>query len=128
MSYTIFGYKAIPAEQRIREIVTGFDSVNREVVYDPHSMHDLFFKMVKSARHEIFLIIHTINAFLREERIGMIRLLKQENYIKIAFTNNGDFIVKGDKGRLAKILSSFVTNAIKFMQQGNIDISLGRLW
>ena len=33
--------------------------------------------MIKSAQHEILLIIPTANAFLREERIGAIELLRQ---------------------------------------------------
>ena len=33
--------------------------------------------MIQSAKHEILLIIPTTNAFLREERIGAIELLRQ---------------------------------------------------
>jgi signal transduction histidine kinase len=33
--------------------------------------------MIKSAKHEILLLVPTVNAFLREERLGIIQLLKQ---------------------------------------------------
>src|ERR671930_2070149 len=33
--------------------------------------------MVKSAKHEVLLVLPSINSFLREERIGIIELLKQ---------------------------------------------------
>jgi two-component system sensor histidine kinase VicK len=33
--------------------------------------------MVKSAKHEVLLVLPTINAFYREERLGIIQLLKQ---------------------------------------------------
>lgn len=72
-----FWHRAIPAERRINEIETGIDSGKTEIIYSPQSIYDLFFNMVKFAKHEILLIIPTINAFLREERIGMLKLLKQ---------------------------------------------------
>ena len=34
--------------------------------------------MVKSAQHEVLLILPTVNAFLREHRMGMLQLLMQE--------------------------------------------------
>ncbi|HZD36547.1 MAG TPA: ATP-binding protein [Nitrososphaeraceae archaeon] len=72
-----FWHRAIPAEQRINEIEAGIDSGKTEIIYNPQSIYDLFLNMVKFAKHEILLIIPTINAFLREERIGMLKLLKQ---------------------------------------------------
>ena len=33
--------------------------------------------MMKSSKHEILLLLPTANAFLREERLGIIQLLKQ---------------------------------------------------
>ncbi|MGA7369985.1 MAG: HAMP domain-containing sensor histidine kinase, partial [Nitrososphaeraceae archaeon] len=72
-----FWHRAIPAEQRINEIEAGIDSGKTEIIYNPQSIYDLFFNMVKFAKHEILLIIPTVNAFLREERIGMLKLLKQ---------------------------------------------------
>jgi len=92
-----FWHRAIPAEQRINEIEAGIDSGNTEVVYNPQSIYELFFKMVKFAKHEILLIIPTINAFLREERIGMIKLLKQvctEHEIVVKILTPTNYIVE----------------------------------
>jgi signal transduction histidine kinase len=50
-----------------------------------------------------------------------------KNNVKITFASKGDFIVQGDRGRLAQVLSNIISNAIKFTQEGNIDISLERL-
>jgi two-component system, OmpR family, sensor histidine kinase VicK len=47
--------------------------------------------------------------------------------VKIRLVSKGDFIVEGDRGRLAQVLSNFISNAIKFTEEGNIDISLGKL-
>jgi signal transduction histidine kinase len=50
-----------------------------------------------------------------------------KNNVKITFASKGDFIVQGDRGRLGQVLSNFIDNAIRFTQEGNIDISLERL-
>jgi two-component system sensor histidine kinase VicK len=47
--------------------------------------------------------------------------------VKIRLVSKGDFIVEGDRGRLAQVLSNFISNAIKFTEEGNIDISLEKL-
>jgi signal transduction histidine kinase len=56
-----------------------------------------------------------------ESRIG------SKNNVKITFVSKGDFIVQGDRGRLGQLLSNFIGNAIKFTQEGNIDISLEKM-
>ena len=50
-----------------------------------------------------------------------------KNNVKITFVPKGDFIVEGDRGRLGQVLSNLMNNAIKFTQEGNIDISLKKL-
>ncbi len=40
-------------------------------------MQERFIHLVKSAKEEILLILPTINAFYREERLGIIQLLKE---------------------------------------------------
>src|SRR5215204_1793332 len=69
--------KAIPAEQRINEIEKGVTLGKTEVIQNPQTTQKLFINMVKSAKHEILLLLPTVNAFLRKERLGIIQLLKQ---------------------------------------------------
>jgi two-component system, OmpR family, sensor histidine kinase VicK len=71
-----FWNKAIQAGDRIREIEEGIDLARTEVIHSPQKIMDTFLDMIKSARHEILLILPTVNAFLREERIGTFELLK----------------------------------------------------
>jgi signal transduction histidine kinase len=48
-----------------------------ELIQNPLSVQTLFINMVKSAEHEVLLLLPTINAFLREQRLGIIQLLRQ---------------------------------------------------
>ena len=68
--------KAIPAERKINEIEGGIE-LKRHVIQDPQSIQKLFVDMVKSVQHEVLLILPTVNAFLREYRMGIIQLLMQ---------------------------------------------------
>jgi two-component system, OmpR family, sensor histidine kinase VicK len=69
--------RSIPAEQKIEEIEEGVVLSKTEVIQNPSDIQQLFINMVKSAKHEVLLVLPTINAFYREERIGIIQLLKQ---------------------------------------------------
>ena len=70
-------YRAKPAETRIKEIEEGVELEKTHVIEDPQGIQKLFVDMVKSAQHEVLLILPTVNAFLREHRIGIIQLLMQ---------------------------------------------------
>ncbi|HKG87357.1 MAG TPA: ATP-binding protein [Nitrososphaeraceae archaeon] len=69
--------KAIPAERKISEIEEGVELEKTHVIQDPQRIQKLFVDMVKSAQHEVLLILPTVNAFLREYRMGIIQLLMQ---------------------------------------------------
>ena len=69
--------KSVPAEQKIKEIEEGIVLGKTEVIQSPADIQQLFIDMVKSAKHEVLLVLPTINAFYREERLGIIQLLKQ---------------------------------------------------
>jgi nitrogen-specific signal transduction histidine kinase len=84
--FDTFWDKAFAAEQRIREIEEDIDLGNTEVIQSPQKIMDLLLNMVKSAKHEILLILPTINAFLRKERLGLIDLIIQaviERHVKV---------------------------------------------
>jgi hypothetical protein len=72
-----FWNRSIPAEQKIKEIEEGVILGRTEVIQNPKDIQQLFINMIKLAKHEVLLVLPTINAFYREERIGIIELLKQ---------------------------------------------------
>jgi two-component system, OmpR family, sensor histidine kinase VicK len=57
-----------------------FDNISgsqrTEVIQLPSKTQELFINLVMSAKEEVSLVLPTINAFYREERLGIIRLLK----------------------------------------------------
>src|SRR5205823_14891836 len=69
--------RAIPAGIRIREIEEGITLGATQVIQVPSRILELFINIVKSAKEEVLLVLPTINAFYREERLGIIRLLKE---------------------------------------------------
>jgi len=75
--FEILWNRAIPAEIRIREIEEGIILGITQVIQVPSRIQELFINLVNSAREEVFLVLPTINAFYREERLGIIELLKE---------------------------------------------------
>jgi two-component system, OmpR family, sensor histidine kinase VicK len=65
------------AERKIKEIQSDISLGITEIIDNPLRTRDLFINMVKSAKSEVLLILPTINAFMREHRIGVIQLLKE---------------------------------------------------
>jgi len=53
-----------------------FSLGSTEVIRNRKEVQRLFIDIVKSAEHEILLIFPTVNSFLREQRLGIISLLK----------------------------------------------------
>jgi two-component system sensor histidine kinase VicK len=98
-----FWNRATPAEDRIREIEEGLDLGKTEVIQSPQKILDMFLDMIKSAKCEILLILPTINAFLREERIGTFELLKNSCLQKNVMVR----IVTPTNDKVEAILRSF---------------------
>jgi two-component system, OmpR family, sensor histidine kinase VicK len=69
--------KSVPAEQKIKEIEESIVLGKTEVIQTPEDIQQLFIDMVKSAEHEVLLVLPTINTFYREERLGIMEFLKQ---------------------------------------------------
>ena len=107
--------KAKPAEQKIREIEEGIDFGTTEIIQSPKKILKLFIKMIESAKSEILLMLPTINAFLREERIGAIELLKRS-----AIEHNVNVrIITPSNDDVEKILQNTVSVAVRKEQQEN---------
>ena len=75
--FEAFWNRAIFADQKIREIEEGFDLGNTEIIQNSYAAKELFINLVRSAAGEILLILPTVNAFYREERIGVIHLVRE---------------------------------------------------
>jgi signal transduction histidine kinase len=94
-----FWSRSVPAEQKVKEIEEGVIIGKTEVIQSPKAIQQLFINMVKSAKHEVLLLLPTINAFHREERIGMIELLKQasereENRVNVRILAPTDDVIE----------------------------------
>ena len=69
--------KAIPAEQRIREIEEGIEPEVIETIRDQIEIQKIETNLVKSAIKEILIIFSTARAFHRQYRAGTVDLLKK---------------------------------------------------
>jgi phosphatidylserine/phosphatidylglycerophosphate/cardiolipin synthase-like enzyme len=65
------------AADRIRAVEEGIFLSETQVILVPSKIQELFIHLIKSAKEEILLILPTINAFYRKERLGIIQLLKE---------------------------------------------------
>jgi two-component system sensor histidine kinase VicK len=95
--------KATPAEQKIREIEEGIEPEVIETIRNPFEIQKIAFELVKSARDEILLVFSTANAFHRQERTGMIKLLKEaaaERRVQIRILTPTDDLIKGTVQKL----------------------------
>jgi two-component system, OmpR family, sensor histidine kinase VicK len=77
--FDTFWNKAIPAEQRITEIEEGVDRTAVEVIPNSNRAREMYLKLIKNAEKEIILMFPTINAFNRQERMGVFELSKALN-------------------------------------------------
>jgi two-component system sensor histidine kinase VicK len=69
--------RALPAEQRIREIEEGVTPEFTERLTDPSEIQKITFDLVRSAKEEIKIIFFTVNAFKRQEHSGLMWLLQK---------------------------------------------------
>ena len=67
--------KSVPIEQQISEIEAGVVPEVLEVIKEPSEIISYSHRLVKAAKDEILIILHTSNALLRQERAGGIDLL-----------------------------------------------------
>ena len=72
-----FWNKSVLAEYRIKEIEEGLAQGLTQVIQIPIKTIEIFVNLVKSAKEEVLLLLPTTNAFLREEKLGVIRYLKE---------------------------------------------------
>lgn len=68
--------KAVPADQKIREIEEGIEPEVIETMRDPVRIQELGFELARLAQKEVSVIFSTSNAFYRQERAGMFQLFR----------------------------------------------------
>jgi two-component system, OmpR family, sensor histidine kinase VicK len=74
--FNTFWAKAIPAEERIKEIEQGVMPDFIETIREADRVQHVGFDMVKKAKEEILILFSTAKAFDRQKRAGMIQLLE----------------------------------------------------
>jgi two-component system sensor histidine kinase VicK len=68
--------KSIPAKQRFKELEEFYSIGRTEIFYNPSITKEMLIDLVKKSKDEVLLLLPTINAFLREYRIGVFSYLK----------------------------------------------------
>jgi two-component system, OmpR family, sensor histidine kinase VicK len=67
----------IDAAERIKDIELGADLAEIEVIPSSAKAQEIYLNMVKEAKEEVILIFPSTNAFIRQDKIGAIKLSKQ---------------------------------------------------
>jgi two-component system, OmpR family, sensor histidine kinase VicK len=69
---------SVDATDRIRDIEQGIDLADIEVIPSSAKAQDKYLNIVRSAKEEILWIFPTTNAFIRQEKIGVIELASSQ--------------------------------------------------
>ena len=87
---------AMPASQRVRDIEEGFVAPTTELQFDALQIQRLYTELLKQARVEILLLLPTSNAFHRDEKIGIIALLRKaaERGVKVSLLAPSDPLIQ----------------------------------
>ncbi len=74
--------KAVPAEQRIKEIEQESELQRIAVIYDARQTLELFHWLIMSAEREIKVVFPTANALIRQDKAGILFLLQEAAAVK----------------------------------------------
>jgi signal transduction histidine kinase len=75
--FDTFWNKAIPVEERFREIEEGIKPGFIETIREAYKAQNIAFDLVGSSKEEILIIFSTSNAFFRQERAGSLAMLSE---------------------------------------------------
>ena len=100
--------KSIPAEQKIREIEEDLKPHTVELIQNSNRSKELYLDLVNSAKKEIMIIFPTLNAFVRQKKLGIMQSFRKaakERNVKVRilmprknFTENGIGNIKENSG------------------------------
>jgi signal transduction histidine kinase len=71
--------EGINAQDRIRQIETGFAAVTTKVFENPIQSKNLFLQIIEEAQDEIMVIFPSLNTIKNQSKIGLFNLLKLKN-------------------------------------------------
>jgi two-component system, OmpR family, sensor histidine kinase VicK len=111
-----YGVPPSANKRRAEEDILG----NTELIQNPMTVQILFIDLIRSAEHEVLLLLPTVNAFLREQRLGIIQLLKQgatERAVRVKILVPDDPVIENSLGNMAASES-------KEGMEGKIDFEL----
>jgi two-component system, OmpR family, sensor histidine kinase VicK len=74
--------KAVPAEQRIKEIEQESELQRIAVIYDARQALELYQWLIMSAEKEIKIVFPTTNALIRQDKAGILFLLQEAAAVK----------------------------------------------
>ncbi len=106
--FDTFWQKAIPMEDRVREIKEGIKPEFIETIRDPTRVQNIALDLVRTCKEEILTIFSTSNAFFRQQRAGGIVLL---NDVATHGEVNIRILVPYDR-RIREFISSLNANII----------------
>jgi His Kinase A (phospho-acceptor) domain len=99
-----------------------------ELIQNPLSIQKLFIDMMKSVEHEVLLLLPTVNAFLREQRIGIFQLLQQRaivHAVRVKILVPDDLLIeKSQRDLVASVTMEGVerNNNIEFRSPGEFAV------
>lgn len=64
--------RAIPAEQKVKEIEEGAEPEFFDVIYDSNKANDLLLSLAKSAKKEVLLLLTNDRSLVRMDRLGLV--------------------------------------------------------
>ena len=72
--------KAVPANQKIREIEEGIEAEFFEVISDAGKAADVYVNLAKSVKKQAFLVLPNSRAMVRDKRLGVLDYLVEASY------------------------------------------------
>lgn len=112
-----FWNRAVLGEDRIMEIEEGVTTGSTEVIRLPIKTKELYIDLVKKSGEEILLLIPSINAFLRQEKLGIMEFLKEaalERGVNVKVLTPTNDMVNEKTQNLIKNIDNFVIQPFEF--------------